>query len=193
MSSGYLLDTYAILRVSSGTSCQVKPLYLPRSVATVERLLMSSRFVAVPLTQKEAKEFITRYHRHHKPSVGDIFRIGLANNTKLVGVAMVGRPVSRRLDDNTTAEVTRCCIRDIPEARHAASALYAKCWRVARELGFTRLITYTLDSESGISLIATGWHIVHKTPGGSWSCNSRLRNDEHPLCPKILWEVTTKG
>lgn len=115
--------------------------------------------------------------------------MALARDGQIVGVAMVGRPVARMSDNGWTAEVTRLCTCDAPEARHAASKLYATAWRIAREMGYTRLITYTLASEQGTTLRAAGWHTVYEVRGRSWSCQSRPRVDKHPLENKTLWEV----
>ena len=51
----------------------------------------------------------TVLHRHHKPVVGHLFSIGAEQDGKIVGVAIVRRPVSRHRDDGTCAEVTRLC------------------------------------------------------------------------------------
>lgn len=149
-----------------------------------------ARFIAVPLKRDEAQAFIRQHHRHHTPSLGDVFRVGLELDESLIAVAMVGRPVSRRLDDGMTLEVSRSCLLDIPEAKHAASALYAKCWRIAKELGYTRLLTYTMADETGTSLVAAGWKVVHQTSGGKWSRATRPRRDTGPLGPKTLWEAS---
>lgn len=103
-----------------------------------------------------------------------------------VGVVTVGRPVARRLDDGWTLEVTRNCTDG---TKNAASFLYAAAWRACRALGFTRLITYTLKDETGVSLTAAGWRVVGQTSGRSWSCPSRPRVDKHPLGQKTLWEA----
>lgn len=150
---------------------------------------MGNRFRAVPITRDEARRFISEHHRHHEPSLGDIFRVALALDNELVAVAMIGRPVARALNDGFTAEVTRLCVVERPETRHAASMLYAKCWRIAREMGFTRLITYTLHDETGVSLVAAGWREVYKLKGRSWDTPSRRRLDKHPTCDKTLWEI----
>lgn len=107
----------------------------------------------------------------------------------LIGVATVGRPVSRMIQANEpyTLEVNRLCTDGTP---HVASKLYAACWRAARALGYRRLITYILASEPGTSLSAAGWREVGKRGGGSWSVPSRPRVDTHPLEQKTLWEVT---
>lgn len=151
---------------------------------------MTSRLYAVPITRAEAHLFIREHHRHHLPPVGDVFRVALACDEDVVGVATVGRPVARMLDDGVTAELTRCCVADVPEAKHAASKLYAMAWRIAREMGYHRLITYTLTREAGTSLVAAGWKALYQTRDGrSWDAPSRPRIDRHPLDSKTLWEV----
>ena len=139
-----------------------------------------------PITFAEARAFVKRYHRHHRPPVGHKFSIAANDGEKVVGVAIVGRPVARNADDGYTAEVTRLCTDG---AKNACSMLYAACWRAARAMGYRRLITYLLNSESGGSVAAAGWREVHKTSGGSWSRSARPRVDKHPTEAKTLWEV----
>lgn len=134
--------------------------------------------------------FIAAHHRHHSPTVGAICYIGAARGEELVGVAVVGRPVARGLQDGYTAEVTRLCTLDSELARHAASMLYAASWRAARALGYRRLLTYTLHDETGVSLVAAGWRVVHEVKGRSWDTPSRRRIDRHPTGDKTLWEMT---
>ena len=88
-------------------------------------------------------------------------------------------------DDGATIEVTRVATDGCP---NACSALYGAAWRAAKALGYERLGTYTLASEPGTSLRAAGWQQVRMVRGRSWSAPSRLRNDQHPLEDKILWE-----
>lgn len=75
----------------------------------------------VPVTLREANGFVQQYHRHHKQVAGHKFSIGVAQDGKLVGVAICGRPVSRRLDNGTTLEVNRLCTDG---TRNACSILY---------------------------------------------------------------------
>lgn len=140
-----------------------------------------------PITQREAFAFIRKHHRHHAPPRGFKYAIAVNNGASVVGVIIVGRPVSRHLDNTWTAEVTRCCVAE--GHPHAASKLYAAAWRAARAMGYRRLITYTLRSELGTSLRAAGWKAIGETAGGSWSRESRPRVDTHPLEQKTLWEV----
>ena len=137
------------------------------------------------ISLKEANAFVFDLHRHHGPVVGHKFSIGAFIENKLVGVAIVDRPVARNYD-KLTLEVNRLCTDGTP---HACSFLYAACWRISRELGYARLITYTLETEAGISLKAAGWTHTHTTAGGSWSCPTRPRTNKAPTCPKLCWVV----
>jgi hypothetical protein len=130
----------------------------------------------VPVTFTQAKAFITDWHRHHGPPPGHKYSIGVADGDLLVGVAVVGRPVARMLDDGHTLEVTRVAVAD--GAANACSLLYGAAWRAAKALGYRRLITYTQKGETGASLRAAGWQVVAALPPtAGWSRPSRPRTD----------------
>jgi hypothetical protein len=141
----------------------------------------------VPLTLRQANAYVEELHRHHKPARGCVFCIGLEKEGKLVGVAIVGRPVARMLQDGKTAEVTRLCTDGTP---NACSKLYSTAAKVCRTLGYKRIITYILSSEDGASLKASGWVNKGEAGGGSWSRVSRPRTDDHPTERKVRWEAT---
>jgi hypothetical protein len=141
------------------------------------------------MSLSDAAEYCAQHHRHHKPPVGGLFAVGVAIGELIHGVAIVGRPVARGNQDGWTAEVTRVATDG---ARNACSMLYAACWRAARALGYRKLITYTLVSESGASLRAAGWRTVGEVRGRSWSCESRPRVDRHPLQNKLRWECSSE-
>lgn len=140
----------------------------------------------VPMSLSDAAEFCAQHHRRHKPPVGGLFAVGVADAEAVRGVAIVGRPVARGNQDGWTAEVTRVATDG---ARNACSMLYGACWRAAKALGYRKLITYTLAEEGGSSLRAAGWLVVGEVRGRSWSCDSRPRVDRHPLQNKIRWEA----
>lgn len=142
----------------------------------------------VPTTLREACAFIEEHHRHHGPPRGCRFCVAVAVGDQVVGVAVVGRPVSRMLDDGWTVEVTRVCVLETAP-KGACSKLYAHAWRAARALGFRRCVTYTLPSESGASLRGAGWRCLGEAGGGSWSRKDRPRVDLHPTQTKLRWEV----
>lgn len=148
----------------------------------------------VPVTLAEANQFIRQHHRHHRPVPGCKFCVAVAESSlagetverRIVGVAVVGRPVARRLDDGWTLEVNRTCTDG---TWNANSMLYSACRRAAFALGYRRLITYTLPEESGASLRGAGWIEIGRAGGGAWSREDRPRVDLHPLQEKIRWEA----
>lgn len=163
---------------------------------------MSGKLTVERIGLDEANAFVTMHHRHHKPVVGHLFSIGAGLGGKIVGVAIVGRPVARRRDDGVTAEVTRLCTdavaRKVTDRRGkehelgVCSFLYGATARAAFALGFKRIGTYILASESGKSLYGAGWRLIGETPGRSWSVPSRPRVDTHPLQPKLLFECVPR-
>jgi hypothetical protein len=138
----------------------------------------------------EANAFVAQNHRHHKPVVGHLFSLGASDGEKIVGVAIVGRPVSRFRDDGETAEVTRLCTDG---TKNACSFLYGAAAKAAFALGFKRIGTYTLPEEGGGSLRGAGWKLIGERGGGSWSVPSRPRVDKHPTQMKLLWEAKGGG
>jgi len=140
----------------------------------------------VPVDFSEANAFVEQHHRHHGATVGAKFCVGVANDGEVCGVAIVGRPVARRLDDGWTLEVTRVCTDG---TKNACSALYAAAWRAGKALGYKRMITYVLDTERGSSVKAAGWKLIGEAGGGSWNCQSRPRVDKHPTQKKMRWEA----
>lgn len=144
----------------------------------------------VPVRFEDACGFVAMWHRHHSPPTGHKFSIGVVTpGDNLVGVAMVGRPTARFLDDGMTLEVNRSATDGTPNAN---SALYGAAWRAAKALGYRRLVTYTQEGESGSSLRGAGWRVVaHRPPRNGWSAPSRPREDRGvDGIPRTLWEAT---
>jgi hypothetical protein len=164
---------------------------------TGEQQPVAPRLGLQPISLRAANAFVLEHHRHHRPVPGAKFSLAVClddgepvdptRERQIVGVVIVGRPVARLLDDGWTLEVTRLCTDG---TRNACSKLYAAASRVARALGYTRLITYTLPAEGGASLRAAGWHLVGLRGGGSWNHPSRPRRETPELLrgPKLLWE-----
>lgn len=144
--------------------------------------------IITPINLSEANAYVSIHHRHHAPVIGAKFSIAVSDCNHVVGVAIVGRPVSRILDNGWTLEVNRCCSDG---TKNACSMLYSAAWRATKALGYKRLITYTLPQEGGASLRGAGWSVVGLRGGGNWNTPSRPRVDtaEHLAGQKILWEV----
>lgn len=136
-----------------------------------------------PITFREACNFVSQHHRHHKPTVGCKFSLGLYDEDRLVGVAICGRPVSRKLDDGLTCEINRLCTDG---TRNACSMLYGACCRVAKEMGYVKIITYILESENGASLKASNFTCEGVAGGLKWT-GSRDTGKEYPHEMKTRW------
>lgn len=126
-----------------------------------------------PISLNDANNYVENFHRHHRKAQGHKFSICCMDDDRLCGVAIVGRPVARRLDNGRTLEVIRLCTDG---TKDACSKLYGACARVAKEMGYEKIITYILQSETGTSLKASGWKLELENAGGrSWSSPSRPR------------------
>ena len=149
--------------------------------------MAKSKLTIVPISLKESNVFVARHHRHHKPVVGHKFSLAVADETEKVrGIAIVGRPVSRMEDNGWTLEVTRVATDGCD---NACSALYGAARRATWALGYKRLVTRILNSETGTSLRGAGWKCLGESGGGTWSRKNRPRVDTHPLEQKLLWEA----
>ena len=139
----------------------------------------------IPVSLAQANEFVRQHHRHHKPVAGHKFSIGCAENERLCAVAIVGRSVSRYLDDGFTLEVNRLCSDG---TKNACSFLYGAAARAAAAMGYKRIITYTLESENGASLRASGWICQGKAGGLRWTGKRQPKEDQYPAQMKLRYE-----
>jgi SAM-dependent methyltransferase len=157
-----------------------------RCRAAIRLRLAGRAMQLVPVTVRDANRFVQAHHRHAGPVPGAKFVLAASSGDELVGVALVGRPVARALDDDRTLEVRRMCTTGAP---NACSLLLGAAWRAAKALGYRRLVTYTLATESGASLRAAGFRATGRVAARSWSCPSRARIDKHPLVQRVRWEI----
>ena len=119
------------------------------------------------------------------------FSIGVSENGALVGVAICGRPVARRLDDGYTLEVNRLCTDGTP---NACSILYAAAYRAARAMGYNKVITYILDTENGASLKAAGYTCEGRAGGLEWNgAKAPKQADQYPRQMKTRWVKKKEG
>jgi hypothetical protein len=137
---------------------------------------------------KEANEFIEKLHRHHKRIQGHRFSVGVLDSEfSLVGVSVVGRPVGGQ-HQGDWVEVTRCCTDG---TKNACSFLYGASARAAKALGFARIQTYILESETGTSLKAANWSFDRMSHPVGWHHASDKRSarvvPDHLSGRKQLW------
>jgi hypothetical protein len=137
------------------------------------------------IDRRAAHAFVNAHHRHHQAPVGEVVRLAAFQEGRLCGVALLGRPVARALDDGSCWELTRLCTDG---TKNVATFLLAASRRAARSRGIARLVTYTLAAESGHTLKLDGWRPVARVRGRSWSCPSRPRRTR-VLGDKVRWEA----
>lgn len=149
----------------------------------------ADRVDVVPLTLPRANECVTAWHRHHSALPGGFawFCVGAVVNGALVGAAIAGRPTNRNNDDGQTVEVLRIASNG---AMNVCSALLGACARAARAIGARRVITYTLDDETGASLRGAGWQ--READGiTSWWTHAGARTPavdrDHMRKQKVRW------
>ncbi|MBQ9719651.1 MAG: hypothetical protein IJV64_03045 [Oscillospiraceae bacterium] len=148
-----------------------------------------------PAALREANAYVAQHHRHNRPVTGHKWSVACYDGERLCGVAICGRPVARRLDDGLTLEILRVCTDG---TQNACSALYGACARAAKAMGYRRVVTYTLASEPGTSLKASGFENHGEAGGTSWDVPSRPREvvqeslfgteRKYPAGTKVRWE-----
>ena len=144
------------------------------------------RLRIMPVTLRDARKFVARYHRHLDAPQGGKFAVAVADaRGRVRGVAISSRPVARHLDDGRTLEVCRVATDGMP---NACSALYGAVRRAAKALGYYRLVTYTLQREPGASLRAAGWRSVATTRAETWHRRRRPRRAAG-IHTKQRWEI----
>lgn len=145
-----------------------------------------------PIKRDDAKGFVAKHHRHSKKAVAT-WRFGTSlirtDTDEMVGVGIAGNCASREWDKQGGGhfiEVRRVATLG---TRNACSMIYGALTRAAKALGFCTAWTYTLTSESGASLLASGWEVYAvRSARGGWDCASRPRDEDGwPAEAKVLW------
>ena len=130
-----------------------------------------------------ANNFVQSHHRHSLPVVGHKFSIAALQNEKLIGVAIIGRPVARMLDNGTRLEILRVCTDG---TKNICSGLYSRAAKAAFAMGYKEIITYIREDEHGSSVKAAGFEIQGYTKPDTWNRKSRHR-ETRELIGKIRY------
>ena len=142
-----------------------------------------------PCSLNEANDFVLKHHRHHKPCTGHKFSVSIRNSdNEILGVAICGRPISRYLDDGYTLEINRCCTMGV---KNGCSMLYGACIRIAKAMGYDKVITYTLESEDGASLKASNFKYDGIAGGTVWTGRRSGHDNGVPAEMKKRWVYIT--
>ena len=147
----------------------------------------------VPIDLKKANEFVLAHHRHNGKVLVHRFSIAVYDDDRICGVAIVGNPSARKLCDGYTLEIHRCCTDG---TRNACSILYGRCAKIAKALGYKKIITYITEYENGASLRAANYVLEADGVGSTqgWNMPSRPRfveertlfgdKEKYPICRK---------
>ena len=145
------------------------------------------RLFVVPLELTEANALVAQWHRHHQPSQGHRFSLGVVDDAGILhGAVIVGRPVARLAGSpRDVLEVVRLVTDG---TTNACSALYAATARAGLAMGYRRIQTYILDAEPGTSLKASGWRSEGAAGGGQWKhTDGKPRRTDQPTGMKERW------
>jgi len=152
----------------------------------------TSRLSLRPSNIKEARLFIAEHHSHLPKILTGLFAIGVEDDGKLVGVAVIGRPVARMLAaDRRCLELSRTCTDG---TKNVSSMLAAAAWRAVRAMGCTRLVTYTLQSEAGTTYKAAGFRRVglSSPQGTGWKSREGRKSGQSNYEQKVRWEARAR-
>jgi hypothetical protein len=147
----------------------------------------------IPMTLKVANDFVEAHHRHSARTSNDggKFAIGLEHDGQLVGVAIVGRPIARMLQQRQEfpAELLRLCTSPACP-KGGGSKLYSRAKRIWQLMGGTHWHTYTLDKESKATMRGVGFKDddAVQVKGAQWDREKRRRSKKaiHDE-PKLRW------
>ena len=141
----------------------------------------------VPVELKTANALVGLWHRHHQPSQGHRFSLGLIDEEGIIhGAAIVGRPVARLGGKpDRVLEVVRVATDG---TYNACSMLLSAAARAGKAMGYERIQTYTLPEEGGASLRASGWRDEGTAGGGQWKhTDGKPRRTDQPTSIKTRW------
>ena len=132
-----------------------------------------------PVSLQTAQRFIKLHHRHHGTPKFHRFSLGAINveTGQLASVLVANRPAARLTQQDRILEVCRVATDGTP---NSCSILYGAAARAAKAMGFESIQTFTLETEDGASLRASGWTLEDASCGGeSWE-NRSGRNPTPP-------------
>ncbi len=113
-------------------------------------MVQNNAIYLVPISLREANEFLEQHSSRHKPMRGCTFCVGCALDGKLVGAAIVGRC----REDSQAVQIDRICAT---VGRAAYGMLYGAAARAAQALGYWRIIAFLRPDRPDSALRSAGW------------------------------------
>lgn len=143
------------------------------------------RFWVQPIALHPTRAFINQFHSYRKAPRGALFCLRANCENEFAAVAMVCRPIRPQNCDGFTAEIARLVVRD--NFPHVGSFLASRCWRVAKQLGYRRLLTYVADTHAGTMWKAAGFKRIGVSSSGIW--HNRQPNLPTVTASPVRWEI----
>lgn len=145
------------------------------------------RFEVVPVGLEIANSFVRGHHSYMSRVHRCKYSLGLTFDKELVGVIICNVPSSPHYDDGRTLEILRCAIA--VGWPHAASKLIGQACRVARAMGYKKVITWCDAAKSGTSYVATNFKLVKISQRSHWKTRPAKREEE-PSSQMKLFELS---
>ncbi len=133
----------------------------------------------VPISLREANEYLAKHIRQYRPMPGCKFTVGCALDGKLAGAAIVGRC----RDDAQAVQMDRIYATG---GRTAYGMLYGAAARAAQALGYWRIIAFLPADRPDSALRAAGWTRIGPAEGGRKPAPNILRY-ERRLMTRRRW------
>ena len=133
----------------------------------------------VPISLREANEYLAKHIRQCRPMPGCKFTVGCALDGELAGAAIVGRC----RDDAQTVQIDRIYTTG---GRAAYGMLYGACARAAQALGYWRIIAFLPADRPDSALRAAGWARADPVDTGRKRASKTLRY-ERLLMTRRRW------
>lgn len=133
----------------------------------------------VPISLKEANEYLAKHIRQYRSMPGCKFTVGCALDGELVGAAIVGRC----RDDSQALQIDRIYTTG---GRTAYGMLYGAAARAAQALGYWKIIAFLPVDRPDSALRAAGWTRADPVDTGRKRASKTLRY-ERLLMTRRRW------
>ena len=125
--------------------------------------------------RKRVNDFLSAYHYLGKLPIWKI-AFGLLseeNDIELIGVVVIGLPLSRYLMKEKYLEIRRLCLHNAP--KNSGSFLIGYALRWCKKNGYNKVVTYADPSvgHEGKIYLAANFKMDGYTSGGSWKGKNR--------------------
>lgn len=141
----------------------------------------------------ELDKWIKERHYLHSTPAGAVLRLEFLEDGKRIGAMMWGRPVSPKIDQKHTLELTRMCFEDDTEQFAESRALGMARKYIRKHLPHIKgVIAYssTAEHHKGIIYQADGWFKVAESKSAGKGWESRPGRQNRDMSTKLKFART---